>query len=193
MRFAVAPRFVLAGLLATATLLFAVGVSAERSAADEHAKPAVRAEAGASGHAEEGGEARVTAPTDGGSQARPAAEPEERVFSVDVESTPLILLAVLAGLALSAAAASDLGRRREFLLAVGLIALAWTALDLREVVHLIDESRDGIAAIAIAVAVLHLLAAAIAGRAARRRAAGGLRLRRVKVIGSASLGLFKST
>ena len=56
MRFAVAPRFVLAGLLATATLLFAVGVSAERSAADEHAKPAVRAEAGASGHAEEGGE-----------------------------------------------------------------------------------------------------------------------------------------
>ena len=166
MRFAVAPRFVLAGLLATATLLFAVGVSAERSAADEHAKPAVRAEAGASGHAEEGGEARVTAPTDEEATS-PAAEPEERVFSVDVESTPLILLAVLAGLALSAAAASDLGRRREFLLAVGLIALAWTALDLREVVHLIDESRDGIAAIAIAVAVLHLLAAAIAGRAAR--------------------------
>ena len=90
---------------------------------------------------------------------------------VDLESTPLIVLAVLAGLALSAAAATELGRRRAFLLAVVVIALAWGVLDVRELVHQLDESRGGIAAIALAVAVLHLLAAAVAGRGASRASA----------------------
>jgi hypothetical protein len=90
----------------------------------------------------------------------------KRVLGVDAESTPLLVLAVLAGLALSVAAASELGRRRNFLLAVVVIALAWAALDVREVMHQIDESRAGIAAVAIAVAVLHLLAGAVAGRSA---------------------------
>jgi cytochrome b561 len=91
---------------------------------------------------------------------------KERVLGADIESTPLIVVAVLAGLALSAAAASDLRRRRAFLLVVVVIALAWDALDLRELLHQIDESREGLAAVAIVVAVLHLLAATVAGRAA---------------------------
>jgi len=46
------------------------------------------------------------------------------------------------------------------------IALAWGVLDVRELLHQLDGSRGGIAAIALAVAVLHLLAAAVAGRRA---------------------------
>jgi hypothetical protein len=58
-----------------------------------------------------------------------------------VESTPLVVLAVLAGLSLAALAASRIGLARGFLLTVVVIALAWAALDIREVVHQLDESR----------------------------------------------------
>jgi hypothetical protein len=85
-----------------------------------------------------------------------------------VESTPLVVLAVLAGLALAALAASRIGLRRGFLLTVVVIALAWAALDIREVVHQLDEARTGVAVVAIAVAALHLAAAAVGGRLAMR-------------------------
>jgi hypothetical protein len=103
----------------------------------------------------------------------PAAEPthEEATHEPDqlegAESTPLVVLAVVVGLALAAGAATRLGRRRAFLLAVAAIALAWAALDARELAHQLDESRAGIAAIAAAVALLHLGAAAAAGTLAR--------------------------
>jgi hypothetical protein len=160
---------VLPGLLAAATLLFAVGVIAERSVADQHAEPAVKAEASEAGRAEQEGEAGEAAHTDEAPANPPGESSEsgsERVLGVDAESTPLLVLAVLAGLALSVAAASQLGRRRHFLLAVVVIAGAWAAVDVREVLHQIDESRAAIAAVAIAVAVLHLLAGAVAGRRA---------------------------
>ena len=49
-----------------------------------------------------------------------------------------------------------------------MIAVAWAALDVREVVHQFDESRSGIA-------VLHLTAAALAGvLAARARRSGAM-------------------
>ena len=85
-----------------------------------------------------------------------------------VPATPLVALAVLAGLALSAAAISDLRHRRAFLVTVAAIALGWAALDVRELLHQIDESREGIAALAAVVAVVHLLAAAVAGLGASR-------------------------
>jgi hypothetical protein len=91
---------------------------------------------------------------------------DERLLGVDLESTPPVVLAVLAGLGLAVLAAGRIGRLRWFLLAVAVIALAWAALDIREVVHQIDESRTGIALVATAVAVLHLTAAAVSGRLA---------------------------
>ena len=175
MRSLVSGRFSLAALLAVATLLFAIGVIAERAAADEHVEPTASAEPGEAGHSAEGQGAHAAeeAPsTEGGAAG-------EKLAGVDLESTPLIVLAVLAGLVLSAAAATELGRRRAFLLAVVVIALVWGVLDVRELVHQLDESRGGIAAIALAVAVLHLLAAAVAGRGASRA--------------SVTLGLFKPT
>jgi hypothetical protein len=53
---------------------------------------------------------------------------------------------------------------RPFLIAVVVLALLWAALDIREVVHQVDESRAGIAVLAAAVAVLHVAAAGVAGR-----------------------------
>jgi hypothetical protein len=81
------------------------------------------------------------------------------------------VLAVLAGLGLAALTATQLGRRRSFLLALAAIALAWGLLDVREVVHQLDESRTGLALVATSVAVLHLAAAAVSGRLARRAGA----------------------
>ena len=72
------------------------------------------------------------------------------------------------GLALAALVASRLGRLPAVLLAVAAIALAWAAIDVREVAHQLDESRTGIAAVAIVVAIMHLAAALLAGAIAMR-------------------------
>lgn len=54
------------------------------------------------------------------------------------------------------------------LLAVAAIALAWAALDVREVVHQLDESNTGLVLIAIGIAILHAAAAGLAARLAAR-------------------------
>jgi hypothetical protein len=80
---------------------------------------------------------------------------------------------MIAGFALAALIATPAGRTPALLLATAVIALAWAALDVREVMHQLDESHPGIAIVAGVVAVLHLAAAALAGRlAARARHAG---------------------
>ncbi|HEX5622719.1 MAG TPA: hypothetical protein VFX51_30105 [Solirubrobacteraceae bacterium] len=141
-------RWTLVALLVASTALFAVGVSAERSAADDHAVEVV-SEEHEIGHHDE-----------------PATETRETLLGVDVESTPLVVVAAAAGLALAALAATRLGERAGVLTAIAIIALAWAALDVREVIHQADESRTGVALVAAAVAFLHLASAAVAGRLA---------------------------
>ncbi len=170
-------RRTLVALLVASTALFAVGVIAEHST-DTHTEPAAAhaaetgGESGESAGAHgEGGASEATASGEAGhaetSGESGAAHAEgERLLGVDVESTPLVVLAVLAGLALAALAASRIGLLRGFLFTVVVIALAWAALDIREVVHQLDESRTGIAVVAIAVAALHLTVAVISGRLA---------------------------
>jgi hypothetical protein len=146
-------RLTLIALLVVSTALFAAGAIAERSSrADEHAEPAVH----------ESGESPAEAESAG-----------ERLLGIDTESTPLLVLAVIGGLALAALAATRRGRLASVLLAIAVIAVIWAALDAREAVHQLDEARTGIAAIAIVVAAGHLSAAAIAARlASRARRAG---------------------
>ncbi len=162
-------RTVLAALLVAATALFAVGAIAERSqahettAADVHTageSPAAQEQTETSGESTEAHENGVAVET--------YTEASEAVLGVNVESTPLIVLAVLVGLGLAALVASRFGRSPGVMIAVALIAIAWAALDIREVVHQLDESRTGIAVIAIVVAVLHLAAALLAARLAAR-------------------------
>jgi len=79
------------------------------------------------------------------------------------------VLAVGFGLALAAGSAlSTLSRRRELLLFIAAVTLAWAALDVRELIHQVDESRAGIAIVAGIVAVLHLISAALAAQISRR-------------------------
>ena len=163
-------RWTLVALLAVSTVLFAVGVAAERSDADTHAPEAAQTAAGEAAETrEEAGEAEF----DEG-HAEPASgetrSEDERVLGIDLESTPLVVLAVLAGLGLAALTATRFGRLRGFLLAVALVALAGAALDVREVLLQLDESRTGVALVAMMVAVLHLAAAAVSGRLAQQPA-----------------------
>ena len=168
-------RWTLVVLLVASTALFAVGVIAARSTADEHSEPA-SARVGESGEPAgepAGAHEEGDGSTDDEGHAEGAAgethtETNEAVLGVNVESTPLIVLAVIFGLGLAALAASRLGRLPAVLLVVAVIALAWAALDVREVVHQLDESHTGIAVVAIVVALLHLAAALLAGAMAMR-------------------------
>ena len=146
-------RWTLVALLVVSTGLFAVGLIAERSDTDEHTEAAA---------------AEVSEQREGEAahEESPAGEDDEALLGIDVESTPLVALAVIVGLALAALTATRLGQLPGFLLAVAVIAVAWAALDVREVLHQLDESRTGIAVVAIVVAVLHLAAAAVSGRLA---------------------------
>ena len=167
-------RWTLVALLVASTALFAVGVIAERSSTDTHTEPAAAhaAETGgesgepAGAHGEGGASEATTSGETGHVESATGHAERERLLGVDVESTPLVVLAVLGGLALAALAASRVGLRRGFLLTVVVIGLAWAAFDIREVVHQLDESRTGVAVVAMAVAALHLAVAAISGRLA---------------------------
>jgi cation transport ATPase len=169
-------RWALVALLATSTILFANGVIAERSDSDTHTDTESAAHAeetseesgeaeGAHDEAEESAEG--TSEDVEGSESGSESEEDERLLGIDLESTPLVVLAVLAGLGLAGLAATRFGQLRWFLLAVVVIALVWAILDIREVAHQLDESNTGIALVAIAVAVLHLATAAVSARLAR--------------------------
>lgn len=149
-------RWTLVALLVASTVLFAIGVSAERSVAE----PAAHTEAS-------GGEVEGSSEGAAHDEGASAAQESERLLGVDLESTPLIVLAVVAGLGLATLAASRFGTMPGVLLAIAGIALAWAGLDVVELIHQLDESRTGIALVALAVAVAHLAAAAIGARLAR--------------------------
>lgn len=168
-------RWALVALLVASTVLFAVGVIAERSDNDTHLGSAAaqieeteEAAGEPEGVHEESGEPGAGEEGHVETAGETHADEDETVLGVDVESTPLVVLAVLAGLGLAALAATRFGRVRGFLLAVAVIALGWAALDVREVIHQLDESRTGVAVVAILVAVLHLAVAAVSGRLARQ-------------------------
>ena len=149
---------ILALVVVLATVLFAIGAGVENS--DTHAEPAgethLEGEVAESGEEAEHAEGAESAEGEAGKE-------DETLLGVDVESTPLVVLAIVASLALAACAwlRPDLG---------GLIAVAmlvFAALDVREVAHQLDESEGGIALLAGIVAALHFTAAALAFRLAR--------------------------
>ena len=165
-------RLTLIALLVASTAVFAVGAIAESSQSESHGEPAAQQEP-AGTHDEGGEEAEGTGESRAASEQQAHVEQGEELLGVDTESTPLIVMAVIGGLGLAAAAASSIGRRTGVLVAIALVMGVWTALDVREVVHQLDESRAGIAVLAMFAAALHLIAAVIAGvLAARTRHAG---------------------
>ena len=163
-------RVVLVALLVAATAAFVVGVSIERSQGENHTEPtsAVVGEAGESGEvgheegAASGEEARAN--ESGGSHGEEKGA--ETFLGIDYEAVPFIVLAAAFSLALAAA----VWRRPASvpLLALVIVAmLAFTALDVREVVHQLDEGNGGLALLAGVVAALHLAVAGVAIALAR--------------------------
>jgi hypothetical protein len=87
------------------------------------------------------------------------------LLGINPEATWLVVTAVAASLLL---AALILTLPSPLLAAaVALIMLAFTALDIRELAHQLSESRPGLAALASAIAALHLLAGGAALLATR--------------------------
>jgi hypothetical protein len=145
-----ARRTLLVALLIASTAAFVVGVGVERSSADKHTEPARASESG------EAGEGHAEA-------ARPESDEgaSESLLGVDYEATWFVALAAAFSLALAAAA--WLRPRWALLLATVAVAMvAFAVLDVREIVHQLDESKGGLAALAAVVALCHLAAAAVA-------------------------------
>jgi hypothetical protein len=161
-------RVLLAALIAAATALFAVGVSIERGQSDKHSSERIErpGESGEGPAADTGGEGEERhVPTTAGELGHDTHE-EPRILGIDPESTALVILATIASLLL-VAAVLRWPRAVALLALVALAMLAFAALDTREVIHQLDEDHAGVAILAGAIAVLHLVAAGVAAARAR--------------------------
>jgi hypothetical protein len=149
-------RAALVLLLVGSGLLFAIGSTIERHQ-HHNEQPAATAGNGESG--ESGGESGSEGST--GHVEKSHGEAGVKILGVNTESLALTVVAVVASLLL--ALAVWLGRRpRPLLLLVVGFGLVFAAGDGRELVHQLDESNAGIAAIAAILIGLHLAVAALA-------------------------------
>jgi hypothetical protein len=169
-------RSLLVALLAVAAAAFVVGVSLERSSGDSHEEPAAAAatsEAAGSGeHGDETaeGEASETGEESHGEEAagETGEKEDETLLGVDLEATASVVLAAAISLGL-ALAVWLLPEWRLLLALVAAAMVAFAALDVREVVHQLDEENAGLTVLAGVVAALHLGVAAIALSMGRSR------------------------
>lgn len=172
-----ARRTVLVALLVFSTAAFVVGVSIERSSTDTHpesgpASRGVETREGSAKHVDEAGADEGHAEA---AQPESAEDESESFFGLDYEATPFVALAAACSLVLAAA----VWLRPGWAPLLGVVAVAmlvFAALDVREVVHQVDESKGGLAVLAVVVAVCHLATAALAALTGRSAtpAGGGL-------------------
>ena len=138
--------------IVAATVLFVVGTTIERNQGENHS---------ATEETTHGGEAARGEPAASESTSGEESGSEE-ILGVDPESAALVAIAAGVSLLL-AAAVWRWPDRGALLLLVAAAMLAFAALDVREVVHQIDENRSGLAVLAAFVALLHLGSAAASG------------------------------
>jgi hypothetical protein len=144
-------HWLLGVLMVAATVLFAIGVAAER---DQHDHD------GGSAHVEGAGEEHHDESTETGSHE----SGEENTFGIDTERPAIVVPAVIVSLAI---AVLVWFRRDTWLMwTVAMFALLFSAFDVVEVVHQLSEDRGGLALLAAVVALLHLAAAFVAETAA---------------------------
>jgi hypothetical protein len=156
-------------VLLVATAAFVIGVSVERAQGETHAEPAPQAgEPGHENGAESGEE--VHAETTTGAHADEGNG--KTLLGIDYEAVPFIGLAA----AFSVGLAVGVWLRPGWVPLLALVALAMVAfavLDVREVIHQLDEDNGGLALLAGVVAALHLGVAALAVVLARPPAESG--------------------
>src|SRR5919107_4192514 len=154
-----AARSVLVVLIVAATAALVVGVALERGARTHEAlrisgkaapvrhaaESGVGSEAGETGESTESGTVSGAPPR--GERVR--EESSERLLGVDPESTVVLAIAIAVSLALAALVWR--GAAPWLLAIVALVMVAFAALDVREVVHQIGESRTGLTLLALLV------------------------------------------
>ena len=138
-------RWLLGALLIAAAALFAVGAAREGGSHSEKSVSTESVEHNESG--EQAGHAAAT-------------ESQERVLGLNLESTPLVVVAVVVSVAL--AVATWRTSHKLVLLIAGLFAVAFAFLDIAELAHQINKSAAGLAVLAGVIASLHLAAAFVA-------------------------------
>jgi hypothetical protein len=149
-------RAALVLLLVGSGLLFAIGSTIERHQRHNE-QPAATAGNGESG--ESGGESGSEGSN--GHVEKSHGEAGVKILGVNTESLALTVVAVVASLLLALAVWLRQWPRLILLLVVG-FGLVFAAGDGRELVHQLDESNAGIAAIAALLIGLHLAVAALA-------------------------------
>jgi hypothetical protein len=162
-------RAALVLLLVGSGLLFAIGSTIERH--QHHNEPATAGESRGESGGESGGE---TSRERGTHIEKGQGETGATILGIDTESVALSVLAVIASLLLGLGV--WLGRRPRFvLLLVAGFGLVFAVGDARELVHQLDESNAGLAAIAAVLIGLHLAVTVLAAALfPRRGGAGGL-------------------
>lgn len=164
--------------LLASTAIFVVGAVVERN--QGHQEPtSPSSEQGSGGsetgaHVEGSGEAAHTEATTPGAEQSGESGSNEKLFGVDPEGAPAVIVAVLVALLVAAAA---WWRPVPLVLVIGfLFCLAAAGLDIREIVHQVDGDNTGVAVLAGLVTLLHLLAA-VAAAAALTNVMGSARRR----------------
>lgn len=175
------PRWLLSTLLLAGAALFTAGVAAERHASEHHSESSTEtatsqapitsppsttaggdSDGGETSHTEaagghaDGGESTQT----GGEAAEHSETSAETVLGVDLESNGLVAVAIIAALVL--AVLTWLYSRRSVLLVTLAFAVVFVVFDVAEIAHQLNESRAGLAVLAAAIAVVHLMTAVVA-------------------------------
>jgi hypothetical protein len=151
-------RLLVIAVILASTVAFVIGAAVERAETGSAEQNTVHREAPGG---ERGHEGRTESEAQRHAEApREPSHPEsgEELLGINPESTGLTVAAVLTSLALAVGMAL-LRRSVLVLVAVLVVMLAFAALDVRELLHQLDESRGGLAALAAVVAALHLGAA----------------------------------
>lgn len=160
-------RHTAAFLLIPATIVFAVGISAERFLVDE-AFVALPAESADTANTESSEEEATESQTEETTEPHDeATEASETILGINPESTAAIAAAVVISLLL--AVALWFSDTPGVLIVAAIFALLFAALDLREVVHQLQESRISLVVIALAAALLHGAVVVLAGLSLTQR------------------------
>lgn len=153
-------------LLVVTAALFVIGVSQEPG--DQHAESteATSSDGPEATHGGESGESAEQREAEGHADVAEGAGKEREVFGLDPESPGLVSVAVVVSLAI--AAGLWFTDKRALAAAAAVFAVLFAVLDVSEVSHQLDEDRNGLAALAIVIAVGHAVAALSSGSAALR-------------------------
>ncbi len=160
-------RGLLSLMLMVSAILFVIGTSIERSKSHTETATATSTESVTHTATKTGSSPESGASTEAGHHDATTAQHGEKLFGIDIESIPTIVLAAVASLLLAALVVWR--RERAWLVVVVLFGLVFAAGDARELSHQLSEHRSGLAALAGVLIALHLIVAALAAFLIRER------------------------